>query len=110
MDVEIIFKNGTIDAMLYGDIDHHTSQNIRATIDEAVQEKHPKYLNLDFKNVDFMDSSGIGLIMGRYKKMQTIGGQLLVVNVPRYIARVIRLSGLDQLGVLKNNRKKGEIR
>ncbi len=110
MDVEIINKEDTMDALLYGDIDHHTSQNIRATIDEAVQEKHPKILNLDFKNVDFMDSSGIGLIMGRYKKMNSVGGKLLVVNVPRYIARVIRLSGLDQLGVLKNNRKRGEIK
>ncbi len=110
MDVEIINKEDTMDALLYGDIDHHTSQNIRITIDEAVQEKHPKLLNLDFKNVDFMDSSGIGLIMGRYKKMNSVGGKLLVVNVPRYIARVIRLSGLDQLGVLKNNRKRGEIK
>ncbi len=110
MDVEIISKEDTMDAILWGDIDHHTSQNIRMTIDNAVQEKLPKLLNIDFKNVDFMDSSGIGLIMGRYKKMDSIGGKLLVVNVPHYIARVIRLSGLDQLGVLRNNRKKGEIK
>ena len=53
-----------------------------------------------------MDSSGIGLIMGRYKLMQTLGGTLRVIHVPQYIARVIRLSGLDKLGVLEKDVKK----
>jgi stage II sporulation protein AA (anti-sigma F factor antagonist) len=100
MDLKISSQDDIMIASLCGDIDHHTAKEIRNTIDNAVKEKHPKKLNLDFRRVDFMDSSGIGLIMGRYKLMESIEGRLYITNVPRYIARVVKLSGLDQLGVL----------
>lgn len=89
--------------MLSGDIDHHTAKQLREEIDSQASLDKPELLKLDFQNVDFMDSSGIGLIMGRYKLMQSLGGRLRVINVPNYIARVIRLSGLDQLGVLEKD-------
>ncbi len=90
-------------AYLMGDIDHHTAKEIREQIDAQAEQCRPTLLKLDFRQVDFMDSSGIGLIMGRYKRMQLLGGRLRVVNVPAYIARVIKLSGLDQLGVMEKD-------
>lgn len=106
MSVEILTEGPEMTAMLAGDIDHHTAKEIRETIDAKAEESRPQLLKLDFQQVDFMDSSGIGLIMGRYKLMQTLGGSLRVVNVPNYIARVIRLSGLDKLGVLDKDVKR----
>jgi stage II sporulation protein AA (anti-sigma F factor antagonist) len=100
MGVELIEKEKELTAVLKGDIDHHSAKEIRESIDMQAEKHKPKLLKLDFKQVDFMDSSGIGLIMGRYKLMQLLGGKLRVVNVPGYIRRVIKLSGLDQLGVL----------
>lgn len=103
MGVELKTKEKELTALLSGDIDHHTAKQMREEIDSQASLDKPELLKLDFQNVDFMDSSGIGLIMGRYKLMQSLGGRLRVINVPNYIARVIRLSGLDQLGVLEKD-------
>ena len=61
----------------------------------------PVRLILDFSGVTFMDSSGIGLIMGRWRLMQEQGGHLLVQGVPRSLRKVMKVSGLDKLGVLE---------
>ncbi len=86
---------------LHGEIDHHTAKGMRAQIDERVERVHPVSLQLDFREVSFMDSSGIGLVMGRYKLMQSIQGSLQVVNLPLHIKKVMTLAGLDKLAVLK---------
>ena len=106
MGVELLVEDAQMTALLSGDIDHHTAKEIRESIDAKAEECKPRILNLDFQQVEFMDSSGSGLIMGRYKLMQMLGGVLRVIHVPQYIARVIRLSGLDKLGVLEKDVKK----
>ena len=88
-------------AYLSGEIDHHHAKEIRQEIDLRVEQIHPKELRLDFKEVTFMDSSGIGLVMGRYKLMQIVGGTVHVVNVSAYIRKVMVLAGLDQLAVIE---------
>lgn len=92
-------KKGCVVAVIEGDIDHHTAKDIRETIDEYIQKYSPLFLKLDFGEVRFMDSSGIGLIMGRYKLMTSLRGKLKVVNVPKNLERMIRLSGLLTLGI-----------
>lgn len=87
-------------ASLLGDIDHHNAKEIRETIDIAVDELKPKVLFLDFRGVTFMDSSGIGLVMGRYKQMQLCGGELRVVNMSAHIKKVMVLAGVDKLSIL----------
>ena len=62
-------ENRTV-AVLFGEIDHHSTNGILNEIDYAVREKQPRELILDFSDVGFMDSSDIGLVMGRYKLMQ----------------------------------------
>lgn len=88
-------------AYLSGEIDHHTAKEMRETIDYALESSLPETLALDFKDVTFMDSSGIGLVMGRYKLMQSIGGTISVRNVSDHIRRVMRLAGLDKLAVIE---------
>ncbi|MGI5958165.1 MAG: STAS domain-containing protein [Massiliimalia sp.] len=84
-----------------GDIDHHTAREMRQSIDLELERVRPQELILDFKHVTFMDSSGIGLVMGRYKQMQALGGTLQVVNLSNHIRKVMVLAGLDKLAVLK---------
>lgn len=93
-------KNGAV-AAIEGDIDHHSAREIREVIDAFLQEDKPDKLQLDFSKVQFMDSSGIGLIMGRYKLQKARGAALEVVNMPPSIDRLIRLSGLGALGIIK---------
>ena len=101
MSVKFLNEDEVLTASIYGDIDHHNAKNIRETIDRETERLHPRLLLINFKNLEFMDSSGIGLIMGRYKLMNSLGGKLKVVNVPNYMLRVIKLAGLEQLGVLE---------
>ncbi len=86
-----------ITAALYGDIDHHAARRMRAELDDVIARSRPEMLILDFENVGFMDSSGIGLILGRSKAVQQCGGDILIKNVRPHIAAVIRLSGLSAL-------------
>jgi len=96
--MKITFSDGILTAFVQGEIDHHSAVGIRTEIDRRIQKDKPDVLRLDYSNVTFMDSSGIGLIMGRYKLMSAYSGQIEVVNVPVNMARVVRLSGIEKLG------------
>lgn len=84
-------------ACLCGEIDHHNAKEIREELDRFILSVQPKEFAIDFKEISFMDSSGIGLIMGRYKLISEFGGRLIVKNPQTYIKRVFRLSGIERL-------------
>ena len=96
--MKMTFSDGILTAFVQGEIDHHSAVGIRTEIDRRIQKDKPDVLRLDYSNVTFMDSSGIGLIMGRYKLMSAYSGKIEVVNVPLNMARVVRLSGIEKLG------------
>lgn len=101
MAVALEVTNEEITAWLSGEIDHCSSVELRRRIDEAVLAGPPERLVLDFSGVTFMDSSGIGLIMGRHRLMQEQGGRVLVRGVPASLRKVMKISGLGRLGVLE---------
>lgn len=90
-----------VTARLEGEIDHHTAKAMREQIDEAIEFNMPSLLILDFSKVSFMDSSGIGLVMGRYKALQKNGAALSVVNLSPNIYKVMKLAGLERLAKLE---------
>ncbi len=94
------FKNDTLTVYLSGEIDHNKASDIRTSIDSRINSLRPKKLELDFSKVSFMDSSGIGLIMGRYRSVGLVGGELKIKNIPDNLSRIIELSGVTSLGVL----------
>jgi anti-anti-sigma factor len=99
--VRISSDGGVMTAFLEGDIDHHTAKKMRETIDLNVNKLNPTLLNVDFGKIQFMDSSGIGLIMGRYKLMNSIGGKIKIINIPKRLERMVKLSGLIKLGIFE---------
>jgi stage II sporulation protein AA (anti-sigma F factor antagonist) len=86
--------NKRLIAKFYGDIDHHTCNNIRDILDSEIEKKQPNILVLDLSNVDFMDSSGIGVIIGRYKKVKAYDGNVYFAGITEKIDKLIKLSGL----------------
>ncbi len=110
MDIKIESKGDTLIAYLVGEIDHHAAQSIRNAIDRRVEGAQPSLLILDFTEVSFMDSSGIGLVMGRYKLLKEIGGRVRVTNPSPQISRVMRLAGLDRLAVIAKNTHKEDVK
>ena len=101
MGVRISENGRVLTAFIEGDIDHHTAKEIRDTIDEYTMKISPSVLRLDFSGVPFMDSSGIGLIMGRFKCISSLNGKLRVINIPKNLERMIKLSGLTTLGIFE---------
>ena len=83
--------------LLDGELDHHRSAMLRNEIDTAVYTHMPTVLILDFRDVTFMDSSGIGLIIGRYEIIQSMCGEIRIQNPSAYIGRVLRLAGMERI-------------
>lgn len=79
------------------DLDHHAVLRLREYSDRLIEAGNIKHIIFDFTDVGFMDSSGIGLIMGRYKKVMFLGGRAAVTNVGTVVNRIFMLSGLYRI-------------
>ncbi len=82
-------------AHLSGEIDHDAAQKLRLQIDAALSDRMPDTLVLDLSGVGFMDSSGIGLILGRQRRMQALGGRVRVQAPPQQIKKVLKLANIQ---------------
>ncbi len=108
MPIRIETKAHTLIAALSGEIDHHAATPMRLEIDEKIDTYEPKTLILDFGAVTFMDSAGIGLILGRYRQMEARGGSLVIQNPPPHIRRVLRISGMERIAEIQNRKPEQE--
>ena len=97
MAVELQTQEKTLIAILSGEIDHHCAQPMRAEIDAKIDDLQPSVLVLDFAGVTFMDSSGIGIIIGRYKKISYFGGKVFVINTDTRIKKSLMICGLHKI-------------
>lgn len=93
---------------LSGELDHHHAPTVRDKIDETAACFRPEKTVLDFGGVTFMDSSGIGLVMGRYKLLESMGCTLEIQNLSDHAYKVMRLAGLDKIATLARKGKKEE--
>ena len=105
MTVTIQQTDDCMTAVLEGELDHHWAGSIRKEIDAAVRDQEPVLFYLDFHLVTFMDSSGIGLIMGRHQLMQSLGGQVLILDPPQHIRRVLRISGIERIAKVVSSKE-----
>lgn len=101
MPIEIQSSGETVTAFLSGEIDHHSAAAMREEIDAHLVGGQAKLLILDFGGVTFMDSSGIGLVMGRYRQIQYNDGALQIINAPNHIYKVMRIAGLQRLATIE---------
>lgn len=101
MKVRIKKQNELLTVYLCGELDHHTAEPVREIIDEEIAKGKPKVLRLDFLEVDFMDSSGVGLVMGRYKKLREYGGTVELCNMGQAVTRIMKLSAIEKIAKIK---------
>lgn len=99
MQRDVIFSHsdGQLTASIRRDVDHHSARAIREAIDIRLNEMGPDCLILDFSGVDFMDSSGLGLILGRAEAAAGVGARLVVIGMSPSLYRLIRLSGIERV-------------
>ena len=101
MDIKYQNTQSGLRIFLSGEIDHHSAAGIRKRIDEETDRLLPQLLVLDFGNVSFMDSSGVGLVMGRYRNVSAHGGRLEAVNLSPWCYKIMKMSGLDKIAKIQ---------
>lgn len=79
------------------EVDHHNAEEMRKNADTLIEKNHIKYVIFDFGSTDFMDSSGIGVIMGRYKMIRLIGGEVWAVHTNARIKKILTMSGMTKI-------------
>lgn len=94
MNVTYDKENKLLKLQMTEEIDHYMAEKIRNKADFEIQEYTPKKVIMDFKNVSFMDSAGIGMILGRYKTAKMIGSTLNITNVSPSVKKVLEMSGV----------------
>ena len=108
MQLELTRDGAVLTAALIGELDHHAAADLRQKIDAATLSCRPRLLTIDLSRLSFMDSSGIGLIMGRYRLMLSLGGSLTVENADQRIGQMLRLAGLDRLPIWNETQERNE--
>lgn len=88
---------------IIGELDHHSAEYIRQKIDNEMIKSRNKNIILDFTKLSFMDSSGIGVIMGRYKNIHRLNGKMLIVNKSLQIDKLLEMSGLKKIVPIYND-------
>lgn len=106
MEITYIKKDKQLIFEIEEDIDECCVQKIRRRMDNEIQRYMPKEVIFDFSNVSFMDSAGIGLIIGRYKLINMIGGELKIANINLQIQKIFEMSGLLKLIPVEQKNKK----
>ena len=97
MPITTEYKKGVVCIQLEGELDMNTVALFREKVDFALAAHGANKLLLNFAKVTFIDSSGLGVILGRYKKIIMLGGKIVVVKLPSQIERILDLSGLLKL-------------
>ena len=95
--MQVKVKGNTLIIIVNGDLDHHNAEIIKNVADVNIMENKIRNLIFDFKNSSFMDSSGIGVMMGRYKLISNAGGRACAVNLNPAVERIFQISGLHKV-------------
>lgn len=91
------YLNGLLYLEPIGEIDHHTAKALREKMDRDIYFYRPKAAVLSLGRISFMDSSGLGLILGRYTKLGDLGSKLKIEDPTDEILKILRLAGVDKL-------------
>ena len=94
---EFELRGNTLMIRIHADLDHHYALQIREKADRLIEQEGIKNIIFDFTRVEFMDSSGIDMIMGRYKKVIFSGGKVGVMGVGKHVDRIFKYSGLYKI-------------
>ena len=102
-NIEIVYEKHVLKIKIRGDIDHHSAKGIRDRIDNEIFSKRPSMVVLDLSVVEFMDSSGLGLIMGRYANSKEIGASFLIYKPCKKVKKILELAGVERIMDIKGD-------
>ena len=97
MEIKAVRRGQRIIVRLSGELDHHSAADVRGALDAVLRDVTVREMPLDMTDVTFMDSAGLGVVLGRYRTLAARGGRLIVSGVRTPIDRIFRMSGLYAL-------------
>ncbi len=103
MKLEMQVKGDNLIISLIGELDHHSTESARRKIDQYYVDKKLQNIVLDLRKITFMDSAGIGLIMGRYKNVIENKGKIVLISENKSIDRILKMSGLLKITQVYTN-------
>ncbi|WP_281886743.1 anti-sigma F factor antagonist [Paenibacillus sp. YYML68] len=95
--IELEHYRSTLIVRLHGELDHHTAESVKAQMEDAIVRGHSTHIVLSLRDLTFMDSSGLGVILGRYKQITGRGGKMVVCDVNPSVYRLFEMSGLFKI-------------
>lgn len=104
MKQEIVVKNNGIIVNMPSEIDHHVAEKIKKEVDYKIEFDCISNVVFDFSDTQFMDSSGIGLILGRLKMVGYLGGKVSVINVSENVFRIMNMAGISKMVQVKQKK------
>ena len=104
-NLEWHLNDRTLTVLLKGEIDHHSARELMSTIGEKIDCYLPLQCILDFEEVRFMDSSGIAVVLHTLRRMNALGGKLVLRNIPPQPYKVLRAAGIEKLTIIKEECK-----
>ena len=96
MEMTYTAQNRELTIHMSGELDHHAARGALVKLEEWIEQNLPRKVILDFGGLSFMDSSGIAVVIRTKRRMEALGGNLTVINIPRQAARVLETAGLGR--------------
>lgn len=97
LEITVNIRKNILLVSLSGELDHHTAKEVKSLIEEVVKNRGVKNLIFDFSNLTFMDSSGIGVIVGRYKLITSLGGRIAISGAKSNVNKLLHMSGINKI-------------
>ena len=104
MEINYSKKDKLLKVEITEEIDHYIVEKIRRKVDDEITRYMPRKTIFDFSRVSFMDSAGIGMIIGRYKMMKLIGGETEIINISPNVKRILEMSGINKIISMKEKK------
>ena len=97
LTIDLEVKGSVLCIRLEGELDHHSAEALREKATEAIEKNAVKHIVLNLEGLSFMDSSGLGVILGRYKQIKQVQGEMYVCSISPFVRRLFEMSGLFKI-------------
>lgn len=105
LQIEMEHYRNALIVRLNGELDHHTADTVKKRMEEAILRGNSDHIILSLKHLSFMDSSGLGVILGRYKQITGRGGKMVVCDVNASVYRLFEMTGLFKILPVRDNER-----
>ncbi|MCE4047155.1 MULTISPECIES: anti-sigma F factor antagonist [Bacillaceae] len=103
LNIELETKNNVLCIRLAGELDHHYAEELRTKATDAIESRNIRHIVLNLEHLSFMDSSGLGVILGRYKQIKQLGGEMVICAISPSVQRLFDMSGMFKIMKLETN-------